>query len=45
MILSNCAKCGCKKSKFIKKKQEKNGSLSSLGIKTLLARNKFIPEV
>ena len=34
MILSNCAVCGTKKSKFIKT-QEANGLLSSLGIKTL----------
>ena len=33
MLLSNCAICGSKKSKFIKK-QEANGLLSSLGIKT-----------
>ena len=33
MILSNCAICGSKKSRFIKK-QETNGLLSSLGIKT-----------
>ena len=34
MILSNCAVCGTKKSKFIKT-QEANGLLSSLGIKIL----------
>ena len=34
MILSNCAVCGTKKSKFIKI-QKANGFLSSLGIKTL----------
>ena len=37
MILSNCAICGSKKSKFIKK-QEANGLLSSLGIKTPLSK-------
>ena len=37
MILSNCAKCGSKKSKFIKK-QEGNGLLSSLGIQTPLSK-------
>ena len=33
MILSKCAICGSKKSKFIKK-QEANGLLSNLAIKT-----------
>ena len=33
MILSKCAKCGSKKSKFIKK-QEAKGLLSRLGIRT-----------
>ena len=33
MILSNCALCGSEKSEIIKK-QEANGLLSSLGIKT-----------
>ena len=37
MILSNCAICGSKKSKFIKK-QEANGLLSSLVIKTPLSK-------
>ena len=37
MILSNCAICGSEKSKFIKK-QEANGLLSSLGIKTPLSK-------
>ena len=37
MTLSNCAICGSKKSKFIKK-QEANGLLSSLGIKTPLSK-------
>ena len=35
MILSNCAICGSKKSKFIKEQQGK-GLLSSLGLRTLL---------
>ena len=35
MLLSECAVCGSKKSKFIKK-QESSGLLSSLGIKTPL---------
>ena len=37
MILSNCAICGSKKSKSIKK-QKANGLLSSLGIKTPLRK-------
>ena len=37
MILSNCGICGSQKSKFIKK-QEANGLLRSLGIKTLLSK-------
>ena len=37
MILSKCAICGSKKSKFIKK-QEGKGLLSKLGIKTLLSK-------
>ena len=35
MILSTCAICGSKKSKFIKQ-QEAKGSLSNLGLKTPL---------
>ena len=37
MILSNCAICGSKRSKFTKK-QEANTLLSSLGIKTSLSK-------
>ena len=37
MILSKCAICDSKKSKFIKK-QEAKGILSSLGIKTQLSK-------
>ena len=37
MILSKCAICGSKKSKFIKK-QEARGILNSLGIKTPLSK-------
>ena len=36
MILPKCAKCGSKKSKFIKQ-QEAKGLLSKLGIKTQLS--------
>ena len=35
MILSKCAICGCKKSKFIKN-QEAKGLLSNLGVRTPL---------
>ena len=37
IILSKCAECGDKKSKFIKK-QEATGLLSNLGIGTLLSK-------
>ena len=37
MILSNCAKCGSKKSRFIKN-QEAKGLLSNLGIRTPLSK-------
>ena len=37
MILSKCAICGSKKSKFIKK-QDAKGILSSLGIETPLSK-------
>ena len=37
VILSKCARCGSKKSKFIKK-QEPSGLLSKLGIKTPLSK-------
>ena len=37
MILSKCAICGAKKSRFIKK-QEAEGVLSSLGLKTPLCK-------
>ena len=37
MILSKCAICGCKKSRFINK-QEASGLLSKLGIKTPLSK-------
>ena len=36
IILSKCAKCGSKKSRFIKNQEEK-GLLSNLGIKTPLS--------
>ena len=37
MILSKCAKCGSKKSRFIKN-QEAKGILSNLGIRTPLSK-------
>ena len=40
MILSKCAICGSKKSKFIKK-QEAKGLLSNLGIRTPLSKIPF----
>ena len=44
MILSKCAICGSKKSKFIKK-QEANGILGSLGIKTPLSKIPLLGDV
>ena len=44
MILSKCATCGSKKSKFIKK-QEAEGILSSLGIKTQLSKIPLLGDV
>ena len=41
MMLSKCAICGSKKSKFIKK-QEAKGILSSLGIKTPLNKKPLL---
>ena len=37
MLWSKCAKCGCKKSTFIKN-QEAKGLLSNLGIRTPLSK-------
>ena len=44
MILSKCAICGSRKSKVIKK-QEANGILSSLGIKTSLSKIPLLGDV
>ena len=44
MILSKCAICGSKKSKFIKK-QETSGLLSKLGIKTPLSKILLLGDV
>ena len=44
MILSKCAICGSKKSKFIKK-QEAKGILSSLGIKIPLSKIPLLSDV
>ena len=44
MILSKCAICGCKKSKFIKK-QEASGLLSKLGMKAPLSKIPLLGDV
>ena len=44
MILSTCAICGSKKSKFIKN-QETNGLLSDLGIRTHLSKLPLLADV
>ena len=44
MILSKCAICGCKKSKFIKK-QETKGLLSKLGITTPLSKVPLLGDI
>ena len=44
MMLSKCAICSSKKSKFIKK-QEAKGILSSLGIKTPLSKIPLLVDV
>ena len=44
IILSNCAVCGDKKSKFIKK-QEAKGLLSNLGIRTLLSKIPILRDI
>ena len=44
MVLSKCAICGSKKSKFIKK-QEAKGLLSNLGIRTPLSKIPLLGDV
>ena len=44
MILSQCAICGCKKSKFIKEQQAK-GLLSNLGIRTPLNKIPLLGDI
>ena len=44
MILSKCAICGSKKSKFINKK-EASGLLSNLGIKTPLSKIPILGDI
>ena len=44
MILSKCAICGSKKSKFIKQ-QEAKGLLSKLGIKTPLSKTPILGNI
>ena len=44
MILSKCAICGSKKSRFVKH-QEAKGLLSKLGIKTLLSKIPMLADI
>ena len=44
MLLSKCAVCGAKKSRFIKK-QEAKGILSSLGLKTPLSKSPLLGDI
>ena len=44
MILSKCAICGSKKSRFIKKREAK-GLLSKLGIKTALSKIPLLGDI
>ena len=44
MILSKCARCGSRKSRFIKK-QDAKGILTSLGIKTPLSKIPLLGDV
>ena len=44
MILSKCAICGCKKSRFIKN-QEAKGLLSNLGVRTPLSKVPILGDI
>ena len=44
MILSKCAICGSKKSRFIKSQEEK-GLLSNLGVKTPLSKVQILGDI
>ena len=44
IILSKCAKCGSKKSRFVKN-QEAKGPLSNLGIRTPLSRVPILGDI
>ena len=44
MLSSNCAKCGSKKSRFIKN-QEPKGLLSSLGLRTRLSKVPLLGDI
>ena len=44
MILSKCAKCGSKKSRFIKN-QEAKGLLSNLGLRTPLSKVPLLGDI
>ena len=45
MILSKCAICGTKKSRFIKKKQEVKRFLSNVGLKTPFSKTLILGDV
>ena len=45
MLLSKCAICGSRKSRFIKKQEEANGILSRLGLKTPLSKIPFFGDI
>ena len=44
MILSKCARCGCKKSRFVKN-QEAKGLLSNLGARTSLSKIPILRDI
>ena len=44
MLLSKCATCGSKKSRFMKE-QEAKGILSSLGLKTTLSKIPLLGDI
>ena len=44
MVLSKCAICNCKKSRFIKN-QEAKGVLSNLGVKTSLSEVEILGDI
>ena len=44
MLLSRCAVCGCKKSRFMKQKEAKE-LLNSLGLKTSLSKVPLLGDI